>query len=89
MDEKRMVRMKSSQEIMNEIEESKINKKYFITCKLKAQRQERLECYKKELEFLEDNFDCFIEPDESWGEGRFTKKIGFLKQEIRILEGEK
>ena len=53
-----------------------------------AQRQERLECYKKELEFL-----YTIRGYAGWNgiskENRIEERISKLQQEIKILEGEK
>ena len=108
---------KSSQEIMNEIDKlqpdgiayygRKIDEEII---KLQAQRQERLECYKKELEEREERTygcDKFLEENDACcGDISFAnkillckscqvnydkdmKRISFLKQEIKILEGEK
>ncbi|HUS51265.1 MAG TPA: hypothetical protein VMZ91_13945 [Candidatus Paceibacterota bacterium] len=77
--------MKSSQEIMNEIEEA--NQEWLLDrfssykkdklSLLQAQKQERLDCYKKELEYWQQHIT----------EG--SSRLYFLKQEIKILEGEK
>ncbi|HUS51824.1 MAG TPA: hypothetical protein VMZ91_16770 [Candidatus Paceibacterota bacterium] len=57
--------------------------KTFKNC-LQAQKQERLDCYKKELEFLDvtrcqDNCENVKE--------LIYNRMNFLKQEIKILEG--
>jgi len=87
---------KSSQEIMNEIEKLRemvkptgdrygnLKADRFLSL-LQAQRQERLDCYKKELEFL-DSF--LINEDVNANECKVIhKRMSFLKQEIKILEG--
>jgi len=52
-----------------------IEKQLCPTCQ--AQKQERLDCYKKELEYWQQHIT----------EG--SSRLYFLKQEIKILEGEK
>ena len=53
-----------------------------------AQKQERLDCYKKELEFLIRTFGEKFDKNEELDRILF-KRISFLKQEIKILAGEK
>ena len=79
---------KTSEEIMNEIEKLRemvkptgdrygnLKADRFLSL-LQAQKQERLDCYKKELEYWQQHIT----------EG--SSRLYFLKQEIKILEGEK
>jgi hypothetical protein len=77
--------MKTSQEIMNEIEElKKIKNPTHLTFRLwekgQAQKSERLECYKKFVDYLKG-----LEENGRLDE-RIRLKISQLQQEIEILE---